>query len=79
MVLSAGFGIAYTSYLILALFPLSSLLAPWREIAPWGWALGGDPLVNGGDAWRYVLLGVPAVLLAAVGVLAFERRDIRSA
>jgi ABC-2 type transport system permease protein len=79
MVLSAGFGIAYTSYLVLALFPISSFLAPWREIAPWGWALGGDPLVNGGDAWRYVLLGVPAVLLAAVGVLAFERRDIRSA
>ena len=79
MLLSVGFGIAYTSYLVLALFPLSSLLAPWRQIAPWGWALGGDPLVNGGEAWRYILFGGPAVLLAAVGVLAFEQRDIRSA
>ena len=54
-------------------------LAPWREIAPWGWALGGDPLVNGAEIWRYLLLGGPAVLLAFVGALAFERRDIRSA
>ncbi|MGO9205719.1 MAG: hypothetical protein ACLQBX_05945 [Candidatus Limnocylindrales bacterium] len=79
MLFSAGFGVAYMSYLILALFPLSSLLAPWRQIAPWGWALGGDPLVNGSEAWRYLLLGGPAVLLAAVGVIAFARRDIRSA
>jgi ABC-2 type transport system permease protein len=79
LALSAGLGVAYVSYLVLALFPLSSLLAPWRQIGPWGWALGGDPLVNGGDAWRYVLLGGPAVLLAALGVVAFDRRDIRSA
>jgi ABC-2 type transport system permease protein len=79
LVQSAGFSVAYLSYLILALFPLSSLLAPWREIAPWGWALGGDPLVNGAEIWRYLLLGGPAVLLAAVGALAFDRRDIRSA
>jgi len=79
LVQSAGFGVAYISYLILTLFPLSSLLAPWREIAPWGWALGGDPLVNGAEIWRYLLLGGPAVLLAFVGALAFERRDIRSA
>jgi len=78
LVQSVGFSVAYISYLILALFPLSSLLAPWREIAPWGWALGGDPLVNGAEIWRYLLLGGPAALFAVVGAYAFDRRDIRS-
>ena len=77
--LSAGFSVAYLSYLVLALFPLNATLAPWRQLGPWGWALGGDPLVHGGDPWRYLLLGVPAVVLAAVGAIAFGRRDIRSA
>jgi ABC-2 type transport system permease protein len=77
--LSAGFSVAYLSYLVLALFPLNATLAPWRQIGPWGWALGGDPLVNGGDAWRYLLLGGLAVVFSAVGVIAFDRRDIRSA
>jgi ABC-2 type transport system permease protein len=77
--LSVGFSVTYAGYLIRALFPLSSVLAPWRVVSPWDWALGSDPLVNGAEAWRYLLLAAPAVLLAAAGVVAFARRDIRSA
>jgi ABC-2 type transport system permease protein len=76
--LSTGLGIAFAGYLVLALFPLSSVLAPWRHISPWDWALGGDPLVNAAAAWRYAALAVPAVLLAIVGVVAFDRRDVRA-
>ncbi|MGZ6271001.1 MAG: ABC transporter permease subunit [Candidatus Limnocylindrales bacterium] len=79
LVLSVGFGVAYTSYLVLALFQLSSLLAPWRHISPWDWALGGDPLSNPSDAWRYLVLAGGAVLFAAVGIVGFDRRDVRSA
>jgi len=77
--LSVGFGFAYAGYLVRALFPLSDVLAPWRHVSPWDWALGSDPLVNGAEAWRYLLLAATGVLLAVAGVVAFARRDIRSA
>jgi ABC-2 type transport system permease protein len=78
-VLSIGFSVAYAGYLVRALFPLSDVLAPWRHISPWDWALGSDPLVNGAEAWRYLLLTGLGGLLAVAGVVAFGRRDIRSA
>lgn len=77
--LSVGFSVAYAGYLVRALFPLSAILAPWRHVSPWDWALGSDPLVNGAEAWRYLLLAATGVLLAVAGVVAFARRDIRSA
>jgi ABC-2 type transport system permease protein len=79
LVLSVGLGLALVGYLVAALFPLSAALAPWRQLSPWNWALGGDPLVNDTEPWRYAVLAVPAVVLAALGIAAFERRDIRSA
>jgi len=62
-----------------ALFPISDVLAPWRHASPWDWALGGDPLVNGAEAWRYLALAVPAVVLFAIGAMGFARRDVRAA
>src|SRR5450756_2377203 len=38
--LSVGFSFAYAGYLVRALFPLSDVLAPWRHVSPWDWALG---------------------------------------
>ncbi len=79
LILSIGFGVAFAGYVVAALFPLSDVLAAWRSISPWEWALGGDPLVNPAEAWRYVALTVPTVILAIVGIVAFARRDVRSA
>jgi ABC-2 type transport system permease protein len=79
LVLAVGLGLALVGYLVAALFPLSEVLKPWRQISPWAWALGGDPLVNATEPWRYAALVGPAIVLALVGILAFERRDIRSA
>ena len=79
LVLSVGLGLALVGYLVAALFQLSDVLAPWRQVSPWEWALGGDPLVNAAEAWRYAALAVPAVVLALIGILAFDRRDVRSA
>ncbi len=79
LVLSVGLGLALVGYLVAALFQLSDVLASWSWISPWEWALGGDPLVNPAEAWRYAALAVPAVLFALAGVVAFNRRDIRSA
>jgi ABC-2 type transport system permease protein len=79
IVLSTGLGLALVGYLVAALFPLSDVLAPWRQLSPWAWALSGDPLVNAAEPWRYVALGGPAIALALIGIAAFERRDVRSA
>jgi len=79
LVLSVGLGMAFASYLVAVLFPLNNVLGPWRHVSPWDWALGGDPLVNGAEPWRYVALAGLAVALTILGVAAFGRRDIRSA
>jgi ABC-2 type transport system permease protein len=79
--LAIGIGIALVvaGYVMIALFPISDVLAPWRHVSPWDWALGGDPLVNRTELWRYVVLAVPALAMAAAGTLAFGRRDVQSA
>ncbi len=79
LVLGLGLLVAVGGCTIEALFPLSSALAPWARVTPWDWALGGDPLLNGGEAWRFVALIVPSIALAALGMLAFTRRDVRAA
>lgn len=79
LVLGFGLGLALAGYVVAALFPLSRELSSWSGISPWDWALGGDPLVNPASVWRYAALGLGSVALAAVGIVAFTRRDIRSA
>jgi len=79
LVLSVGLGLALVGYLVAALFPLSDVLTSWRQVSPWDWALGGDPLVTAAEPWRYAALAVPALVLALLGIVAFGRRDIRSA
>lgn len=79
LVLSLGLGLALAGYVVAALFPLSDAFAAWSGVSPWDWALGGDPLVNPTDGWRYLALAIPSVALAGFGVVAFTRRDVRSA
>lgn len=76
LVLGVGMALAVGGYVVMALFPISDVLAPWRHISPWDWALGGDPLATPTEAWRYVALGGPAVLLIAAGAWLFGRRDV---
>jgi beta-exotoxin I transport system permease protein len=79
LVLGIGLGAALVGYLIAVLFPLSDALEGFARLSPWDWALGGDPLANPTEPWRYVALLVPAVALSVTGLVAFDRRDIRSA
>jgi ABC-2 type transport system permease protein len=79
LVLAAGMAIAVFGYVAIALFPISDVLAPWRHASPWDWALGGDPLIHRTELWRYLALGLPAVLLFAIGAIGFGRRDVRAA
>lgn len=79
LVQALGLTIALVGYLVAALIPLNDVLKPWVGVSPWEWAMGGDPLLNPAEPWRFVALGVPAVVLALVGIAAFDRRDVRSA
>jgi ABC-2 type transport system permease protein len=79
LILSVGVAVAVGGYLVAALFPLSDPLKPLSDLSPWKWALGGDPLVNATEPWRYLALLIPAIALAAIGVVGFDRRDVRAA
>jgi len=76
LVLGVGLGVALVGCIVVALFPLSSVLDPWRHLSPWDWAFGGNPLEGPTDAWRYLALAIPSVACAAVGVVAVARRDV---
>ena len=76
VVLGAGVGVAIAGYIVAALFPLSSVLAPWQHLSPWDWAFGGDPLEKVTDLWRYAALVIPSIILTAVGIGSVARRDI---
>lgn len=78
-VLGVGLGVLIAGFVVAALFPLSDTLGSWAGLSPWDWALGGDPLVNGAEPWRYLALAVPSAALAAVGLAGFARRDVRAA
>jgi len=68
--------IAIASYLLNAFAPLVDVMEPYRKISPFYYYNGGEPLVNGLDPVHVaVLLGLIVVLLA-VSLVAFQRRDL---
>ena len=79
LALGLGFFVLIAGCTVASLFPLSPPLAELAHLSPWDWALGGDPLVNPTEPWRYAALGGPAVALALIGAFAFGRRDVRAA
>ena len=79
VVLAVGLVVLVAGFVVAALLPLSDAMRDWAGLSPWDWALAGDPLVHGAEAWRYAALVIPSVALALVGLLGFLRRDIRSA
>lgn len=76
LVLGLGIGVALAGYVVAALFPLSSVLEPFRHLSPWDWAFGGNPLETPTEPWRYAALALPTIILGGVGVEAVARRDV---
>jgi ABC-2 type transport system permease protein len=79
LALGVGLFVVMGGLIVSALFPLSSTLAEFAHVSPWDWAFAGDPLLNGTDVWRYLVLGIPAVAMAVFGMWAFGRRDVAAA
>jgi ABC-2 type transport system permease protein len=70
-------GLALLAYFMFSFFPLSESFEPWANLSPFSLYLGSDPLVNG-MAWGdgLILLGL-FIVLTAVSVPLFRRRDLR--
>jgi ABC-2 type transport system permease protein len=79
LVLAAGVGLTIGGYIVAALFPISTILEPWRVISPWSWALGSDPLVNGAEPWRFGLLAAVTAAALVAGTMVVARRDVAAA
>lgn len=68
--------VALTAYLINGFAPSVEWLEPYRVLSPFYYYIGGDPLANGLNLGHAaVLLGLTVVLLA-LALLTFERRDV---
>ena len=69
--------VGVVGWLINGFAPLVGALDWLKYLSPFYYYTGHDPLTQGIDAGDLAVLAVAAVALTAVGVLAFERRDLR--
>ncbi|HEX2370603.1 MAG TPA: ABC transporter permease subunit [Acidimicrobiia bacterium] len=70
-------GVALVSYFVFSFFPISEAFEPWARLSPFDLYLGSDPLTNGmawGDA---AILAAIFLVLVAISVPLFQRRDLR--
>ncbi len=68
--------VAVAMYLLSALALLVSALQPFEKASLWFHALGGDPLTTGFHYGHLAVVGLAIVLLLAVAVVLFDRRDL---
>jgi ABC-2 type transport system permease protein len=76
LAIAVSAGLTVLAYLANGVFPQVEGLAWTRDLSPWHWYLGGEPLkhdLQAGDA--LLLLAVTAVLVVA-GTWRFNRRDV---
>jgi beta-exotoxin I transport system permease protein len=76
LTLGVAAGVAVLAYLANGVFPQVEGLAWTRDLSPWHWYLGGEPLKNGLQAGDSLLLLEVTLVLVAVGTLVFNRRDV---
>jgi ABC-2 type transport system permease protein len=76
LALGASAGVAVLAYLANGVFPQVEGLEWTRDVSPWHWYLGGEPLKNGLQAGDALLLLAVAAVLVTAGTWAFNRRDV---
>jgi ABC-2 type transport system permease protein len=74
--LGAGAGVAVLAYLANSVLPQVGALTWTRDISPFHWYLGGDPLSNGVQPGGVAALLITAVVLVTAGIALFTRRDL---
>ena len=76
LALGISAGVAVLAYLASGFFPQVEGLEWTRQVSPWHWYLGGEPLKNGLQAVDSLLLLAVTLGLVAAGTLLFNRRDV---
>jgi ABC-2 type transport system permease protein len=76
LALGASAGVAVLAYLANGVFPQLQGLEWTRDLSPWHWYLGGEPLKNGLQAGDSLLLLVVTLVLVAAGTWSFNHRDV---
>jgi ABC-2 type transport system permease protein len=69
-------GVAVLAYLANGVFPQLKGLDWTRDVSPWHWSIGGEPLKHGLQVGDSLLLLATTVVLVALGALALNRRDV---
>lgn len=69
--------LAVAGYVVEGLAAQVPALRPIRALSPWHWALGSAPLRHGLTWQSWLLPLVVSCVLAAIGAVAFARRDLR--
>ena len=69
-------GVTVLAYLANGTFPQVEGLEWTRDVSPWHWMVGGEPLKNGLHVGDSVLLLGTAAILVTLGTWEFSRRDV---
>ena len=70
-------GIATAGYIIDSLARVTDVLRPLRPFTVWRWYSDHQPLTDGFDPTGMAVLILLSVVLVVIGLVRFERRDIR--
>lgn len=79
MAAGAGVVVLVVGYIMSFVLPLADALSGARDLSPWYWALGDQPVTYGIEIWRLGLTAALTAVLVAVGTWAVDRRDIHTA
>jgi ABC-2 type transport system permease protein len=75
--LAIASGVAVVGYIVDSLSRVVDGLRPLRPFTVWRWYDGHQPLTDGLDVVGMAVLIVLTVIAVVIGIVAFERRDVR--
>lgn len=70
-------GLAALAFAMNSFLPLSDSLAGLAKLSPWQYFNSGDPLANGADPGQLLIFGAASLVILALGLGVFNRRDLR--
>jgi len=78
MSLGLSIVLALAAFLVYMLAPLVDVFARIENLSPFQWAYGNEPLWNGFDVPRLLLLAAVALVFLVASLITYQRRDIGS-
>lgn len=71
--------VAFAAFLLYSLAPVVESLQEIQKLSPFYWYQGGDPVGTGFDLGHSAALAAATLVLVAIGVRLFDRRDVQVA